>query len=147
MTFINQKHIKEMFLKHLSPLEYLMAIGVFKKVPQPGTLLLTRGLACLFSEVYYVAVTNWRLILLPDPNQGGSGQSFGPVRHAGFDETAFFDGPFQNTILEIQKHKRKGGLRLCFKPGYDFMGSDKYDFIAAVKMGQAALIAAQPYPA
>ena len=144
MSRLNQKQIKDIFANQLSPLERLMAIGAFKKVPPTGMLLLTRGLAWLFSEVVYVAVTNWRLILLTDPNQKGSDLGPAFAEDVSFNQIEFIETPIQNTILLIHPPSWGEALKLRFKPGYDFLGSNIFDFIAAVKMGQAALIAALP---
>ena len=107
-------------------------------------MFLTRGLVWCFSEQVYVAVTNRRLILLPDPNRESLDAKFVKTLDAGFDQVRLVDGSFQTTILEIQMPAWDEVLRLCLKPGYAFMGSNKYDFIAALKTGQSALIASQP---
>jgi len=144
MSRMNHKQIKNILANQLSPLERLMAVGVFKQVPPTGRLLLTRGLAWLFSEVFYVAVTNWRLILLPDPNQNRFAPGAGCTKDVSFDQVDFIEDPFQNTILKIHLHHRGEGIKLRIKPGYNFLGSNKFDFIAAVKMGQSEFIAALP---
>lgn len=141
---MTDRKIKDIFANQLSPLERLMAVGVFKPRPPTGTRLLTRGVAWLFSDVVYVAVTNWRLILLSDPNQKGLDWAVQNLAVLGFNEVDFLDGPFQSIILRVHQPGRGGVLKLRFKPGYNFLGSNQFDFIAAVKMGQFNFITAQP---
>lgn len=144
MSQKNSKQIKETFLEYLSGKEYLRAIGVFKKVPTTWMCFLTRGIAWFWSEEFYVAVTNQRLILLPDLERKDLGDVVREAASIDFDEVDISEGPFQNSFLEIQKHNQLGVLKLRFKPGYNFIGSNKFDFIAALKHGMADFAAAQP---
>ena len=144
MSQKNSKQIKETFLEYLSGKERLMAIGVFKKVPTTWMCFLTRGIAWFWAEEFYVAVTDQRLILLPDLEQKDLGYVLRQAAVIDFDEVNIAEGPFQSTILDIQKHNQLGGLKLRFKPGYSFMGNNKFDFIAAVMRGKEDFVAAQP---
>ena len=143
MTYTKEKQIKEVFLGDLYPTEHLKAIGVFKILPKMWAFFLTKGLAWCFSDVVYVAVTNHRLLLLTNLNRrfldAGSVNTFA----VNFSNSDLVDGPFNTTILEIQKPDRSDTLQLRFKPGYDFFGSNKYDFIAALMHGKGVLMAAQ----
>ncbi len=132
----NQTQIKKDISQYLSSEEHLISIGVFKKVPSTGSLMLTRGMTWLLSQRFYVGVTDQRLIILPDlrkKNQEGMGEN---VIYAAFDEVEFFTGAFNTTILDVQKHFEGTPLILRFKPGYQIQGMDQFDFIAAVKQGK-----------
>ena len=144
MSQKNSKQIKETFLEYLSGKERLMAIGVFKKVPTTWMCFLTRGIAWFWSEEFYLAVTNQRLILLPDLERKDLGHVLKEAAVIEFDEVEVSEGPFQSTILDIQKHNQLGVLKLRFKPGYNFMGSNMFDFIAALKRGKEDFVALQP---
>ena len=136
MARINQTKVEKDISQYLSSEEHLISIGVFKKVPSTGSLMLTRGMTWLLSQRFYVGVTDQRLIILPDlrkKNQEGMGEN---VIYAAFDEVEFFTGAFNTTILDVQKHFEGTPLKLRFKHDYQFQGMDQFDFIAAVKQGK-----------
>jgi len=136
MARINQTKVEKELSQYLSSEEHLISIGVFKKIPSTGWLMMTRGMAWVLSQQFYVGVTDQRLIILPDlrnKNQKGMGEN---VIYAGFDEVEFFTGAFNTTILDVQKHFEGTPLKLRFKPDYQFQGMDQFDFIAAVKQGK-----------
>ena len=134
MSQINQSQIKKNFSDVLNDEETLVSIGIMKKVPSTSWLLLSRGMAWILATKFYVGVTDQRLIILPKSSQMGA-----PVIFADFDEVAFITDPLNNTILDIQKTYKGDPLKLRFKSGYQFDGTDQFDFIAAVKQGKSAV--------
>ncbi len=134
MSYINQSQIKKDISEYLDEEEYLVSIGIFKKVPTTSWLLLTKGMAWIFAPIFYVGVTNKQLIIMPESRYTrGEGVVF-----AGFDEVGFYNDPLSNTIMDIQKIYDGAPLKLRFKSGYQFEGMDQFDFIAAVKQGMSA---------
>jgi len=131
MARINQTLIKKELSEYFSSEERLISIGVFKKIPSTTSLMLTRGMTWLFSQRFYVGVTDQRLIILPGNSRQGQN-----VIYAGFDEVEFYTGAFNTTILDIQKLFNGTPLKLRFEPGYQFQGMDQFDFITAVKQGK-----------
>ncbi len=134
---INQTQIEKVFSQHLSSGENLVTIGLFKKVPPTSHLVLSKGLAWIFSKRFYVAVTDQRLIILPSSFQIWQEQN---VILAGFDEVEYYQGLLSTTILDVQKNYQGKPLKLRFKPGYRYQGMDQFDFIAAVKQGKRAML-------
>jgi len=132
MVQINKSQIKKIFSDHLNDEEKLLSISIMKKVPSTSWLLLSRGMAWILASKFYVGVTDQRLIILPESNQGNEAVLF-----ADFDEVDFSTDPLNNTILDIQKTYRGEPLKLRFKSGYHFEGMDQFDFITAVKQGKS----------
>jgi len=60
MARINQTKVEKDISQYLSSEERLISIGVFKKVPSTGSLMLTRGMTWLLSQRFYVGVTDQR---------------------------------------------------------------------------------------
>jgi len=136
MAFINQKLIKKTFSQYLSSGEHLVSIGVFKKIPSTGCLLLTKGMAWFFSDEFYVAVTDQRLIILPASRKKSLRETGEEVIFADFDQVEFKTDPLNNPVLDVQKLYGGNPLNLRFKSGFQFEGMDQFDFIAAVKQGK-----------
>ena len=136
MARMSDKQIKNSCSRYLSKDESLLIIGIFKRIPSVSWLLLTRGMAWILSEKIYVGVTDRRMIILPESRVKSKQETAEDVIYAGFDEVAFNTDPLNNTILEIQKSYKNQPLKLRFKSGYQFMGLDQFDFIAAVKRGK-----------
>lgn len=126
MSLIDISQIEISFTKYLSNEESILTIGTFKKVPSISHLLLTRGMAWFLSRCFYVAVTNQRLIILPNRRED-------EVLYANYDEVNFSTDPINNLVLNISKTYRGMPLNLRFKFRYQFKGMDQFDFIAAVK--------------
>ena len=141
MTTIDQNKIKEGFSRYLSGGEQLTSIGVFKKVPTTGSLMLTRGMTWFWARRFFVGVTDRRLIILPDRVNRMQARMSEDVIVADFDEVAFQVDAFNNSILSIQKSQQEKPLNLRFKPGVQVDGIDQFDFIAAVKQGQNSISA------
>ena len=136
MAYINPEQIKKWFSQYLSGEEHLVSIGVFKKVPSTGCLLLTKGMAWLLSQEFYVAVTDQRLIILPSSRKRRQDWMQENIIYADFNEVEFYADALNNTILDIQKIYEGEPLKLRFKPGYQFQETNQFDFIAAVKQGK-----------
>ena len=137
MSPLNQTGIERVFSNYLSSEEHLVTIGLFKKVPPTSHLLLSKGMAWMFSKRVYVAVTEQRLIILPSSCQIKQEQN---VIFAGFDEVEFYQGLMSTTILDVQKNYHGKPLKLRFKSSYRYQGMDQFDFIAAVKQGKRAKV-------
>jgi len=136
MAYINPTQIEKWFSEYLFGEERLMSIGVFKKVPSTGWLLLTKGMAWLLSQEFYVGVTDQRLIILPTSKRKTQNWMQEEMIYAGLDEVDFYGDALNNTILDVHKIYEGEPLKLRFKPGYQFHGMDQFDFIAAVKQGK-----------
>lgn len=136
MSHINQSQVKKIISQYLSKAENLITIGILKRIPPTSYLLLTRGMAWIFSKEFYVGVTDQRLIILPESKRmRGEGFEEEPI-FADFDEVEFYTDPLNNTILDVQSMYQGVPLKLRFKPGYAFEGTNQFDFIAAVKQGK-----------
>jgi hypothetical protein len=133
MSSKNQSRMKNDFSGYLSREENLVTIGLFKQVPQTSHLLLSKGIAWLFSKEFEVAVTNQRLIILPSSRHIWQEQD---AIFADFDEVEFYKGLLSMTVLDVQKNYHGKPLQLRFQPGYDYQGMDQFDFIAAVKQAK-----------
>ncbi len=136
MAYANPKLIEKWFSEYLYGEESMVSIGVFKKVPSTGWLLLTKGMAWLLSQQFYVGVTDRRLIILPASRNKRQDWMQDNMIYAGFDEVEFYGDALNNTILDVHKIYEGEPLKLRFKPGYQFHGMDQFDFIAAVKQGK-----------
>lgn len=138
MSRINQNQLKEDISRHLSSDERLLSIGVLKRVPSTGLLLLTKGIGWFLTEDFYVGVTDQRLIILPETSKGDVRVLGEDVIFADFTEVMFYTDAFNNTILDIHKIYKGNPLKLRFKPGHQIQGTDQFDFIAAVTQGKNA---------
>jgi hypothetical protein len=135
MSQISQEKVREGFSRHLLPEEKLVCIGALQKVPTTSYLLLTKGLAWFFSQQFYVAVTDRRLMILPASSVKHYQNNREDVIFLNFDEVEFTT-LLSNIILNVELIHKGSPLKLRFRSGFKFNGLDQFDFIAAVKQGK-----------
>jgi hypothetical protein len=123
---------------HLVDGEEIISIGIFKKMPSTSWLLLTKGLAWILTQEFYVAVTNQRLIILPGATHRRRLQSFEDPIFADFNKVRLYEGPLKNTMLDVHKMYKGSPLNLRFKTECLPEGIDLYDFISALRQRTAS---------
>ncbi len=133
LSRLKQDEIKSAFSQYLGRGEQVLAIGVFKKMPSTGWLLLSKGMAWFFTPEFYAAVKDRRLIFLPASRFKGRMRAEEDVFTAELDEVELSSDALNNTILDIRKSYDGEPLKLRFRPGASFLGMDQFDFIAALK--------------
>jgi hypothetical protein len=133
MAHLTPKQIEKWLSQYLTDDEHLVSFAVFKKVPSVGWLLLTKGMAWVFSQKLYVGVTNQRLIILPASRKRKRSGMQEDAIYAGLNEVEFYVDGLNTTILNIQKTYEGEPLKLRFKSDNQVQGMDQFDFIAAVK--------------
>ena len=136
MKTISRSQVEQIISGYLQNEEELVSVGIFKQMPSITWLLLTRGMAWFLTKAFYVGVTNQRLIVLPFTIRSEEG--FEEPIFADFGETQLYNGPFNNTVLEIQKIYKGEPLKLRFITGRFSQGFDLYEFVAALKQKMPA---------
>ena len=139
MRTLDQIQINKIFSPHLSGEEKLVSVGVFKKVPSISWLLLTKGFAWLLTQRFFVAVTDQRLIILPEAKKGKKIATDEQVICAAFNEVSLSNDPLKNILLMIDKTFKGEPLNLRFDSSTMVKGYDQFDFITAVKQAQSTL--------
>jgi len=128
--------IHDAFAHHLEAEEKLVSVGVFKKVPSTPFFLLTRGIAWLLTQDFYVGVTNQQLIILPASQKKMGKAVFEDAFFVRFEEVELTEGIFKNTVLDIKKMYRGYHLKLRFKTRDRSLDWNPFDFIASVQQGK-----------
>jgi len=139
MKTLTQTQLNKIFSPYLSDEETLVSVGIFKKVPSISWLLLTKGFAWLLTQRFFVAVTDQRVILLPETNNRSQIPIAEQAIVAAFDDVALSNDPLKNIILMVDKTFNGEPLNLRFDGRMMIKGVDQFDFIAAVKTAQASV--------
>ena len=132
------------FAQYLEAEENLVSVGGFKKVPTTSFFLLTRGIAWMLTQDFYVGVTNQRIIVLPVSQKRFGEMVFDDAFFVSFDAVELTEDLFNNTILKIQKLYRGYHLKLRFKTRDQTADWNPFEFIAAVQHGKQAAEKIQP---
>jgi len=138
MDPISHQKLMQEISKYISSEEKLVSFGIFKRIPSITFLLLTKLLAWVLTEDFYVGVTDHRLIILPLIKRIRGKALYGDVIYAEFDEVSFKEEYLNVTILSVKKTFKGQPLNLRFKYGYQSQGYDPFEFIAAVQQGKSA---------
>ncbi len=101
MKYISRSQVEQVISEYLQNEEELISVGIFKQLPSITWLLLSRGMAWFLTRAFYVGITNQRVIILPFTMRSEEG--FEEAIFADFSDTQLYNGPFNNTVLEIQK--------------------------------------------
>lgn len=124
------------FAQYLEAEENLVSVGGFKKVPTTSFFLLTRGIAWMLTQDFYVGVTNQRIIVLPVSQKRFGEMVFDEPFFVSFDAVELSEDLFNNTILKIQRLYRGYHLKLRFKTRDQTVDWNPFEFIAAVQQGK-----------
>lgn len=127
----------KLFNPYLQKGERIISVGVFRKIPSVSAMIMTRCMARFFTQISIIAVTDKRVILLPESKRGESlvGK---PMDAIGFDDVSFSESFFYSTMVEIRLPGEDSPLRLRFSGKNRSLGLDKNDFIGAVYQGKKA---------
>jgi hypothetical protein len=131
MRYISRSQVEQVISGYLQNEETLVSVGIFKQMPSITWLLLTKGMAWFLTRAFYVGVTSQGVIILPYTTRNE--EKFEDAIFADYDDTQLYNGPFNNTVLEIQKMYKGEPLKLRFITGRFSQGFDLYEFIAALK--------------
>lgn len=136
MDRITQHSIIDTVSEYLKDGEQLVSLGVFKKLPSTSFFLLTRGIAWMLTQDFYVGATDQRVIVLPVSHKKLGKVIFEDAFFVRYDEVELTEDVFNNTILKIKKIYRGYHLKLRFKTRDRTLDWSPFEFIAAVQQGK-----------
>ncbi|MCJ7554112.1 MAG: hypothetical protein MUO34_09540 [Ignavibacteriaceae bacterium] len=138
MSINSYYQIEKEISEYLTPGEKLVSVAVLKEIPAIYKLMLTRGFAGLFSQLYIMGITGKRIVLLPINQKGEIDKSKIPD-YIEFKDVEIQDKFIFNPMFHIQINRKDKLLDLRFASGFKSINLHKYEFISAFFNSKSSL--------